>query len=246
MPAKDIATIIISSIALIVSAFSAYVSIHQKKLETERTVRTQVTDTIDKLVEVENALDELRNRKPSTTEPAVSPATLGRLKDRRLFLARHGAYLVNQIPHLVTDIEYFRLAVAFSAGRDFLQSETFFRKAIEAADEDRYRAQNVRGLARLLFEQGNAEQGRAKFRDAITLLAEVGGDTGKDLRGDTYRRWAESERDFGDRAQAEHARELAAATFRAIRNDRMRDGALKSVENFWGKPREPGSGAPGR
>src|SRR4051794_10657518 len=102
MEIKDYITLVFSLIALSLSL----IALRQKKYETERAVRTQLTDAMGKLnlVAAEKAKVKFENA-DKLTSPHVQ-AMLFKLNEQNRFLGRQATYLIEQIPsELLSDIE---------------------------------------------------------------------------------------------------------------------------------------------
>jgi tetratricopeptide (TPR) repeat protein len=188
---KDVITISVSIIALSFSIISTYITLRQKKYETERTLRNQLTDVLAKItaLNLENAKIPQEGASPS----GLTSGMRGHLRDQQRFLVRQATYVIDQIPTLVSPFEYLLVAGTFESIDDVYQAEQFFRKAIEhSADDEMNRGIITRAFARFLFNQGEHELAREQYMAAVEIFS-GDSDIMKEYRGDTYLRWATQE-----------------------------------------------------
>ncbi len=184
---KDLVTVYISVVALGFSIISTYVTLRQKKHETMRTLRTQLTGVLDKMVAL-----NLENAKlpPFGPLPPGTPSNIRSfLNDQRRFLVRQATYIMDDIEPLVSSFEYLLIAVTYDHIDHVDQARRYFEKARECAEDDINRGIITRSYARFLFNQGEHARARKKFEEAVGFFS-GGSDRMKEYRGDTYVRWA--------------------------------------------------------
>ena len=189
--AKDVLTICISMLALSLSILSTIITVRQKKFETERTLRTQLSDVLGKITALNLELAKIPQHGISPS--GLTPNMRGHLRDQLRFLVRQATYITDQIDQLVSPFEFLLIAGAFADINEVYQAERFFQKAIERTGEDQINFGIItRGFARFLFNTGEHEQARQQYAGALEIFS---GDTDimKEYRGDTYFRWANQE-----------------------------------------------------
>jgi tetratricopeptide (TPR) repeat protein len=188
---KDVITICVSIVALSFSIISTYITLRQKKYETERTLRNQLTDVLGKITALN--LENAKIPQEGATATGLTSRMRGHLRDQQRFLVRQATYVIDQIPALVSPFEYLLVAGTFEAIDDVYQAEQFFRKAIEhSADDEMNRGITTRGFARFLFNQGEHELAREQYMASVEIFS-GDSDIMKEYRGDTYLRWATQE-----------------------------------------------------
>lgn len=218
---------IISSVSLTVS----YITYKQKNKETERIIKSQLTESIMKLdgvfAEWDKLIYEQKGKPPD-------PYYVGRrsfLNGQKRFLAKQALYLMESAPRLVSDFEYNRVADALSSIGDFEKSNPLYLQAIEAAKEENYKAVCLRAYARSLFNQAKFDEGREYFQQAVDALSK---DTNVNLysKAETYQRWAsmEAENDFYDNAKSKI--ENAKAFYSKITTSRNRRQGLQHLSEL--------------
>jgi tetratricopeptide (TPR) repeat protein len=226
MDAKDIVVIGLSSSALIVSITSFVLTFRQRVLENIRGVRKSLTDVISDLGDVALARAKLDADNPTVTEQITRLRRL--YNSQRRYLANHAEYLAAQIPALVSDIDYSVLAVAFDAIGDYDRAQKHWENCVSASPSAPLLAMNLRGFARFLFFQGNAQLGRKKYHESLEVeLPDT--DNIRQIRADTYAMWAKTEMDFGYEQEARRLKEQAISTAKRIAHKGMRAEFLVSA-----------------
>jgi hypothetical protein len=91
---------------------------------------------------------------------------------------------------------------------------------------------NLRGFARFLFFQGNAQLGRKKYHESLEVeLPDT--DNIRRIRADTYAMWAKTEMDFGYEQEARRLKEQAITTAKRIGHKGMREEFLVSARKLF-------------
>src|SRR5438309_741914 len=103
---KDYLSLTLSALAFALSLSATAITLRQKKYETERTLRSQLTDAIGKLNASFEAMEKLREEKASTWNAPQVVNLKAFYNGQKLFYARQAIYVANQIPRLVSDSEY--------------------------------------------------------------------------------------------------------------------------------------------
>lgn len=216
MEPKDYIALTVSGLAFVLSLGATVITLRQKKYETERTLRSQLTDAIGKLNSSFEAMEKLREEKaPVWNEPQVV-SLKAFYNGQKLSYARQAIYVAKQIPNLVSDGEYNSIARAFVDAGDDPEAFLYYEKAIAAAPDAFYKATNLRGYGRVLIRAGRVEEGRQRFEEALTLVSE-GSDSAHWFRAETLQRWAQIEAWREDRPFAEQLLERARTEYSAIK-----------------------------
>jgi tetratricopeptide (TPR) repeat protein len=233
--AKDILTISLSSAALTVSLATVVINLLQKRGETTRTLRQQLTEVVGKLNGVFDANNQLRTEHVEDWESTVVLGIRSTLNGQKLLYARQIVYLIGQIPKWVTEIDYNCLGRAFWDNGDYTEATAYFRKAMSAATHPRYKAVNQRGLGRLLFETGQFDEARRSLREVVDAASNFDGAPDHHFAGETLHRWALSERDFGDQAMANKLFTEAEAAYSQDVNIPRRASSLRALKKAFGR-----------
>lgn len=165
------------------------------------------------------------NEKPIPCYQAVSSI----LNQRNVFLLEQAVYLTEQVPKLVTAVEYNTLAGANANAGDVFTAEKYYLKGIARSDGAFYKSIALRGYAAFLFPQRRFEEGRALFKQAISLL-QGGSNQVRFTNGYTYQMWAWNE--LHNAESIERARQLfesAASEYTGIDNDKVSSDALAGL-----------------
>jgi len=228
MDPKDyiaIGAAVISSCSLAVS----YITWRQKSSEAERAIRNQITDVIGKLDAVFAEWDKLNFENP---DKRSEPYFVGRrsfLNGQKRFLAKQALYLMDHVPHLVTDFEYNRVADAFCSIGDFDEANTLYTKSIKAAKTPYYKSICTRAFARCLFGQGRVDDGRIQFQRAIALVPAIS-DVNRFHTAETYQRWALTEADTNNWDEANKQITEARTMYHTIVGERQQEEGLANLE----------------
>jgi len=96
---------------------------------------------------------------------------------------------------------------------------------------------NLRGFARFLFFQGNAQLGRRKYQESLELeLPDT--DNVRREKADTYSMWARTEHDFGFVEEARRLKEQALSAAMHIGHVGMRQEIRSHINNLTGSLQE--------
>jgi tetratricopeptide (TPR) repeat protein len=243
--------------AFVVSAMSlgvSFVSLRQKKYETQRTLREQLTKVIGDINTVFEKWDTLRDENATRRSELDAARRRSFLKGQQMPLARQAAYLMDQLvkqsPQLVSDIEYITVADAFKQTNDYPQADAYYEKAIEASQgRPYYMAMNVRAYGSSLFDQGRIDEARIKYKDSTKLLP-LDSDVNRWAVAETYQRWAVAEFEASFPKEAKKHFERARTEFEKLENPGRKKQALamlKKVEDStYGRIEELDQAAPSR
>lgn len=231
MDRKDIYTLVVSVIALALSLIATTISLRQKKYETERTLRAQLTDAIGKLNTVYESAIKLREENQDKWNDPIVLDFRSFYTGQKMFYARQAIYIAKQIPNLVSDNEYNSLARAFADADDDASALMYYEKAIKVAPEPYYKAINMRGYGRLLIRTNRIEEGRKQMTLALSL---VNGhtDSEKWFRAETLQRWAQIEATQKGGDLSTHLFERALTEYSSISFEPRRREGLENLSNL--------------
>jgi tetratricopeptide (TPR) repeat protein len=169
----------------------ALISYRQKASEASQARRKQLTDVLQKLSDLNTEMAKFRAAKEGYPSNYIAF-----INDQRRFLLRQAAYISRSIGRLVSPYEYLLIATASDDLNYVEEAERYFKLAT-GAKYSIDRAIAVRGYARFLFRQGNPEEARKNFKQALdSFTGET--DRHKFYRGETYERWATEEREWSN------------------------------------------------
>lgn len=228
MATKDIITLLISAFAFVISVVATTISVIRGKYEQQRAVRNQITEVLKSMIAA-----QLENTKlyhdSADKEPGYFQAVSNILSQQNGFLLQQAVYLMDQVPHLVTAVEYNTVAYAHAEAGDLIQAERYYTRAIDVCPNDYTRSQAIRSYAVSLFAQHRQEEGREQFRRAITLLKGADNFT-RAARGFAYQVWGWNElNNAASPKRAEELFESATSEFNGIDNETVRRDLLKGL-----------------
>jgi len=190
---KDWITIGVSSAALLVSALG-YI---QKSVEGKLALRKQLTELLEKLADLNTEIAKFKALDSKGKADEYPPNYIGLQGDQRRFLVRQAEFVSRRIKKLVSPYEYLLIAAAFDGVDDIYQAEYFYKRAIDTATPPLDKGIAIRSYARFLLGRARLEEGRKEYSLALDTL-KGGSDHLRQTRGDTYERWADQEREWGN------------------------------------------------
>ena len=170
-------------------------SFRQRHVEAKRSTRIALTNVLSDLAKVDIAFDDLRLKKRESDDQIYSNM-IRNYNSQKRHLAMHGAFLINEIPDLATDMDFNVLARAFNATGDFESAEKFFQQSIRKSPNQMMKLLNMRPLAKFWFDQGNAARGRKVYKEILCLNFPEN-DRYRYQIADTYFLWSQVEYDHG-------------------------------------------------
>lgn len=229
MEIKDFASILISSFAFFLSLAATTISIVRGTYEKQRAVKNQITETLSRItttaLEQAKIFHDLAGKEPIYYQNVSSI-----LNQQNTFLLHQAIYLIDQVPDLVTSVEYNTVAAATANAGDLISAEKYYVKAVEVAPNDYYKSLGLRSYGGFLFMQRRFEEGRDQFKKAVSLLR--GGDSVvRWTNGLTYQTWAWNE--LNNALAPQRAAELfesAKNEFIGIDNEAVRHNALNGLD----------------
>lgn len=231
METKDIITVSISSLAFLVATLSYLNTLRQRKVDNQRTLRTALTDVIAELVQVDwDRVDLDRNDDSSNDDRVVDMRRI--LNNKRSYLARHGDFLAQQMPDLITDADFNSLARAFADIGDYDKARTYWERCVILSSTPLIRAMNLRGFARFFFRLGDFDAGRKVYRESLEVPLPDNDETRR-IKADTYAMWMKAERDFGFPEECRRLQDSAISMARRIGTTKTKDDMIRYVESLF-------------
>ncbi len=223
MSTKDIISLVLSSAAFVISL----ISLRQKRFETERAIRRELSDAIDKLNKINIETAKL-------WEDGLTPAEQNLIAvygQQGVSITRQALYLAEQIPKRVSDVEYGTLAQALLNLGNLAQAEGYYVKSVEQSPDEFAKALNKRVYAYFLFSIGKVERGRQTFQECLAPF-DSPGDYNLYAKGGTYLRWAMAEAIFTLPKAGEKLFEAAWDAFNHISIPMQKMNALREFQNM--------------
>lgn len=228
METKDVLTLGVALLAFLVSAISTVITIVRGRREKQRAIRNEITHVLSQIVEtaLEGAKLFHENKEEPTEYYMVASSILNQ---RNNFLLNQAVYLCEQVPNLVTAVEYNTLAHAHVEAGELFLAERYYKQAVDTSRDRFYKAIALRSYALFLFQQHRFDEARKNFEQAIMLLPSKNSHL-RYLNGTTYQMWAANE--LGVAGEVERAKELyanARKEFEGIENIQLRNNALTAL-----------------
>lgn len=227
LSAKDRVTLSLSTLALTLSLFATGWSILQGRYEQQRLLRSQLSEVLMRIVSTDVEQMKLpHDLKDQAYVQNISNA----LGYQHNFLLRQAMFLADQIPALVTDVEYNTIAVGNQSSGDFLNAEKYFKRSIDVAPNAQYQSVALGSYANFLFLTHRFEEARKEYQMALSAL--VGNDNSTRYgRGLLYQEWAGDELNLANSAtRSLELFESARNEFNGIDVEPMKRSALQSLQ----------------
>jgi type II secretory pathway pseudopilin PulG len=226
METKDYITVAISLLALLFSIIASTLSLRNKKHDDERNLRSLLNDSIDKIRSIRT--EQAKYRSEHFSNPQTE-AVAGLFNHQINSFTRLAVYITDQIPSLVTDIEYATIADAFGWTGDQQKARQYWDKAIYNSKDSYYEIINRRDYANFLFTYGSIGEGRDQYKRALEL-SPINDDTSKYMTGYTYRMWGVNERGAGNEMTSKEYFDKVAEAYGTIALNGFRTFALNDLE----------------
>jgi tetratricopeptide (TPR) repeat protein len=228
MNIKDKLTVSISIIALVMSVTATINSEIKTQYEKKRIIRSQLTDVLSRINKL-NMEGAKIFKEVGTTDPEYCQTLSGILNQENGFLLQQAMLLSEQIPGLVSAIDLNTIAFANASFGDTMTAEIYYLKAIDFCKDNYKKSLATKSYAVFLFMQRRYEEGRERFKTAITLLN--GNDNViRHTRGMIYQIWAINESAIGSPpARVDELLKNAEREFSSIDNEIVRLNAIQGL-----------------
>lgn len=227
MDLREVVTIVVSCLALVLSVTAFVVSTRLRTAEIHRSFKTLIHGIVLQIIET---TDELQKASMEGGASAQQIHRTSSLRHRLSALARQGKYLLDDKPYLVGEVECATIAGAFALIGEYLPAEELWSRAVELSSSSYMESINRRGFADFLFSVGLVARGRREFERAIGCV-DADTDFAKLARGYTYHMWMVSELLANADEEAEKRFSSARETLLAVENPFLRDPALRILHD---------------
>lgn len=222
MGTKDYILIFISGSALFISIISLIITLVQKYRETQRTIRKNLSDTLEAITKISIETSKLRASKEIDNNSEAIIGLRRTYNSQRRTLVAHADFLVSRYERLTTEIDYNVLAIAYAAIGDHEKAENFWRRCIEKSISKPIKHMNLRGLGIHLFNNGKINEGRKCFDEASAIVLPDGDDYHV-IQVDTYLMLCSLEKEFGDKINYDTSLTNAMEVLGLIKSNRCKE-----------------------
>jgi tetratricopeptide (TPR) repeat protein len=230
MAENDILTLSVSTLALIVSVASIFITYRQQKKELRTTIRDQITGVVQQLISTRAEM-MLQQAISFEKRDSVYSTRIETINMKLTSLARQACALDNLQPDVGFDIEFIAIASSLSSSGDYPLAETYFEKAVNKSPGPYYKTINLSLYASFLFERYRHMDARKTYNNALSILDNTT-DFNKWANGCIYRSWfiAEVWNLPSPHGEAEKCYQSAETLFRSISAVGMREGAIADLQ----------------
>ncbi len=234
MDTNDVLTLTLSGGALVASLIAIYGSIWTSNRENKTVIREQMNSLIFELIDTNTAYIELLST-PATTIQEINKRTYksSLLVERASPLSMQAVSLINQAPDVMNAMDFYLTAEVSRIAQSWEVVNLCYERAIRNSWNTTAfnRVTFRRGYAHTLFEQGNYDEGRRLYKEALEVVPSSN-DIYKHMNGYTYLRWYRNESGIvlqgkSSKEQYERAKE----TYASIKDATARQVNLLQLES---------------
>lgn len=227
---KEVLAVLISVVSATIAVGSAVFSFRQRAHEGKRALRSQLIDTISKLIEFEGQAIELNYEiergQNSPTEDRALRSKRNVLSEQRRAIAELAVFIFNELGgSKVADVEYATVARAFAAASDPEQASYYWNQAINMSNQTTYRTKLLGMYGDFLFGI-DQKHGREKYSAAENTIDKNASPRVRDLicweKVHILSRWAVREARVGSKENFEAIFERARVACGSITDSNLR------------------------
>lgn len=236
---KDLASIIISILALLLSIYANINTEIKTRSETSRTIRLQLTDILDRIIKLE--LENAKYQKDYNNNDSDYTFNISSiLNQQNVSLLQQANYLSRELKEeLISVNDFITIAVANQRAGFLVEADDFYNKATKKAKNisDRYsEAVATRAYANFLFLTGKIQDGRNKYENSISVLQSLPTQGQNDLipyqLALTHQYWGVSESSINNKDSARINFNNARNEFKKITNPFARNQNLEIIDKI--------------
>jgi len=223
-------SLVLSGCAIAISIVSTSVTLLQKRYETLRVGRQQITDALAKIIasayqQVETSMDAAVDQSSEQGQ-----AKFGYIARQLTFYSRHAIFLMDRAPDIVSDADYLALAESFQQTGDYSDANRYYDLAIQKARNDFYKVENLRMAADALYYQSDYLSGSSKYRQALAVVTGAT-DSERNTNGYILQTWARSEAKYNDPSRAVELFAEAEHVYLKLQSENLRRQCLGDLRN---------------
>lgn len=226
-------------LAIAIAVVSLAISLNTSQGQTQRDLRQQLTDTLDRRMSIIMEIQRLNQEMFAANNPQMRTALqndLSILGAQDYALIAQAAELARQIPGEVSWMDYSILANGFAIAGDLENAEQYYLQTIEAAPSDFATQWAKNGYAWFLFGQpARMEDARAQYEEIVDMIAAMNVDD--ELRRgylvNAYKAWAQSEANLGNVEQVDDVLGRACEVAKSSGLARARDALVLDLNQLW-------------
>jgi tetratricopeptide (TPR) repeat protein len=205
----------LSLVALIISTLNGW---HEK----QRMIRGQLNEVLRQLAAITIDEQKLQN------DPAYAATLAPAFGAQRNFLVEQSKYLSEQIPKLVTSIEWGAIAYFNMLVNDQVTADSYYSRAVETADPT-HQLGAITARAWFLFTQRRFEEARELYKKGLAA-ARANDNFARYSKGKVHMFWGQNESFFAKAPTLSQQQfEAAAAEFSGIDIDAAKQAALNEL-----------------
>ena len=226
-------------LAIAIAVVSLAISLNTSQSQTQRDLRQQLTDTLDRHLAIATQMQQLTHDIANAETPLQVTTLQGDfalLSAQDYALVSQAAGLVRKLSDEVMWTDYVILAAGFALAGDAFNAEEYYTLGIRAAPNEFAEGRARKGYAAYLFTQPTRlDDARAEYQQVIGLLDQVTMDeeVRRSEKISVYKAWAQSETGLGTIAEVNAAIQEACEIAKESEMGRVREVLLFDLNQFW-------------
>ena len=226
METKDYIIVITSGCALTISLISLIVTLVQKNRETKRTIRKNLTDTLENISKINIETTKLNRSNENNLDLETKIQLRRNYNTQRRILVAHADFLIEKHDRIAQEIDCYLLANAYFIIGAIEKAEFYWEKTILKSINPSIEHINLRSFGVFLFHNGDIHRGREIFTEATNQKLSKN-DANKFLLSDTYLILSELEGSYDNKKMSElnltKAIEVAATIINKVKRNEMQE-----------------------
>src|SRR5438105_5784874 len=218
MELKDVVSIVISAIAVLIALSTFLVNSFRKTSDDRHALRGSLNDVISKIFSVRIEQVKYIQDHPNWAQSELTLSVNNVLTAQLRSYARLADYIIPKIKGLVSDIELATVAETLAATGEQIDADAYWHAAIASAKSESQQIQYRRSYAAFLFGIGQLASGREEYQTALGLFRD-NDDISKAQNGATYKFWGLCELRVDNRSMAENYFMYAKDLYSNVAND---------------------------
>lgn len=226
---KDKIVVAISISAFLLSITSTILGERRASANKELSLKEDLSRTLSRVMDLtkENAI-LYKDYSQDPDNHTFFKIQSGNFAQEKTFLIQKAVFIADQIPHLVSPVEFNTIALATTEAMDLTNAEKYYQLATKTATGPYYVVSAIRSYANFLFVQRRFEEGRNQFQTAVDQFP-GDDDYFRSLNGFTFQMWGYNEMAIAeDRIRGTELFKEAEAQFASMdsmlwKNNMMRD-----------------------
>jgi Tfp pilus assembly protein PilF len=219
---------IISAAAFLLSVVALVLSTLNGWHERQRTIRSQLNEVLRQMAAV--MIEQQKTQHEGINDPGYAARLAPAFNQQQSFLIQQAKYLAEQIPKLVTSVEWSAVGYFNALAGDLVAADSYYSRAVQVAPDSTYKLNAIVPYAWFLFTQRRFEEARDLYKKGLAGVR-LSDNFTRYQKGRVYMFWGQNERDFAKaNLLSQQAFEAATAEFTGMDIEASRESAQKELD----------------